>query len=61
MERLNWTWSNMDALTLVTNEPVGCEKLLVEVQDFNKITRRFRDIYKNIRQRNKENPKDHNM
>lgn len=51
----------MDALTLVTNEPVGCEKLLVEVQDFNKITRRFRDIYKNIRQSNKENPKDHNM
>jgi hypothetical protein len=51
----------MDALIFVTNEPVECEKLLVEVQDFRKITCRFRDIYKIICQSSKENPEDHNM
>ena len=37
---------NTENRQLVTDEPVGFEKLPVEVQDFRKITNRFRGIYR---------------
>ena len=41
------------AAKVIRNEPVEFEKEPVEVQDFRKITDRFRRMYKNIPQNNK--------
>ena len=46
---------------LVTDEPVEVEKYTVEVQDFRKISDRFREIYRIYSNLLKEKPKDVNM